>query len=359
MKLPRAPRGESPDEMTGEDRDEKTPDGLREESIRRMHAGISLLERGMAEDALACFREAVEMRERMPWREEPESAWLLAASWIHCGDVLLRLRGEDFPGDVLHALDRGIEAMNHVPLGDHPAFPDRLILSWVKRATLCGEEGRGEEARAGFARAEALFGEWGPDATPGRLLLASMFHANRARFLIGENEGKAAWHDARRAVDILRDAGTEPAVLLAGAKARGIQCRALALLLDEPDGLRETGDWIAEATDSAEEALRMAGRHGCTEPWVEDLVRYGAKIYRVCQPQFLGDFLCEWLAGDFAGGALREEMRVELLLARADVEGRVLIAPHDTGFVEKQVRILQSIRKAERRLGFMEPGTRG
>lgn len=324
---------------------------LREESTRHMRAGIPLLESGCWEDARGHFARAAELRGRMPWRDDAESAWVLAAAWINLSDTLARQGNPElFPEAVAH-LDRGIEAMGYVPLGENPAFPERLILAWINRATLCAELSDRVSAERDFRMAVDLFGRWGEAVTPQRVFLNAMLYTNRSRFRIATGEGEPAWLDAKQAVALLDALEPAPPVVAAGIKARSVLCRALALVLEDSGALERVGDWIAEATDAAEEALALVKSSGFREVWVADLVRYGAKIYRSCQPHFLGDFIGDWLGdgGPLAGDeGLRGEMKIELLLARAEVERKVLLAPHDTDFVRRQTRILKALQAGER-----------
>lgn len=317
------------------------------ESIRHMLSGIARMEDGDWLTALRHFDRAIELREALPWRDDVDSACMLAAAWINCSDVL-RFLGEPEAGIV--SLDRAIEAMNYVPLAETPGYANRLILAWINRGTACGEAGGVDEALAGFLKAEKLINEWGGPNTPQCKLMVSMLHANRARVLLESGETLEGWRDAQRAVTFLGDMESVPVVNEAAIKARGILCRALALLLDEPGGAGHVDDWIANATDSAEEALALVRSSGYRGIWVADLVRYGARIYRICQPQFLGDFLREWMttAGPFAGNeTLRVEMMNELLRARKDLERRVRRDPHETERVRAAITTLRSLQLAE------------
>ncbi|MES2922186.1 MAG: hypothetical protein V4819_11605 [Verrucomicrobiota bacterium] len=312
-----------------------------------MLEGIARMEEGDWLTALRHFDRAIELREALPWREDVDSAWVLAAAWINCSDVL-RILGEVEVGIV--SLDRAIEAMNYVRLAENPGYASRLILAWINRGTACGETGRADEALSGFSKAEEVLNEWGGPNTPQRKLMASMLHANRARVLLQSGGTVEGWRDAQCAVTILGDMESLPIVTEAAIKARGILCHALALLLDEPRGAGHVDDWIARATDAAEEALALVRSSGYRGIWVADLVRYGARIYRICQPQFLGEFLREWMtaAGPFAGNeALRVEMTNEILLARVDLERRVRRYPHETELVSAAISTLLSLQLAE------------
>ena len=127
----------------------------------------------------------------------------------------------------------------------------------------------------------------------------------------------------------------------------------MAALLDEPGGAGLENDWIAQATDATEEALAIARSTGYRSPWLADLVRYGAEIYRVCQPHFLAGFIREWATGDgpLAGDeALKRQMACELLLAKADSEQRVRTRPHETEFVLREMKTLASLQIAQMEL---------
>ena len=320
------------------------------ESKRHMLEGIARMEQGDWLTALRHFDRAVELREAMPWRDDVESAWVLAAAWINRSDVL-RFLGN--PDEAIRSLDRAIDAMNFVRLEENPGYANRLILAWINRGTACGEAHRMDEALDGFSTAEKLMEACGGPTTPERKLVASMLHANRARVLLEIGRTVDGWHDAQFSVTFLE--GLEPVAVVTEAAilARGILCRALALLLDEPRGAEEAEDWIALATDSVEEALALVRSSGYRGIWVADLARYGARIYRICQPHFLGEFLREWLTagGPLVGNSeLKCEMANELLLARVDLERRVRLNPHETDFVQRAIATLLSLQLAEAEL---------
>ena len=111
--------------------------------------------------------------------------------------------------------------------------------------------------------------------------------------------------------------------------------------------LAETLD---DARAMAEEALALVRASSYRGAWVADLLRYGARIYRICQPHFLGEYLCEWLAADglLSGNeTLKQEMCHELMLARYDLELRVRQSPHLTDRVEREMATLLSLQVAE------------
>lgn len=300
--------------------------------------------------ALDHFEQAAEIRQAGSWRDDPDAAWVLAAAWINRSDVLRHLGRT---GEAILSLDRAIDAMAHIPLEKNPDCADRLILAWINRGTACGEAGNTTESLVGFSEAETLWERWGGGISPGRLLMASMLHANRARVLLDLGHAADGWQSACTAVRLLENLELDGTIAEASIKARGILCHALAMMLDEPGGIDQAKDWIAVATDSAEEALTLTRATGYRGEWVPDLVRYGAKIYRVCQPHFLGEFIRDWVTGDSPLASdqnLKREMANELLLAKVELESRVRLRPHDTGYVERALQVLASLQLAEGQL---------
>lgn len=320
---------------------------LVDESTRRMAVGFEAMSCGDWLGAAEHFRIAAADREKLPWREDVEAAWLLSACWLNLGDVLVRAGDSALLREALASLDRAIETMGPLDMNENPAFQDRLILALLNRAGAWSDYGDSEAALRDFAQAESMLEKWRVDATPMRQFLAAMLPVNRARTIIGSGRVREAWTEAKRGLGLLSAVAPTYEAALAGIHARSIQCHVLARLLDEPDGAASVGDWIAEATDAAEQALALVRETRFHGEWVADLVRYGAMIYRACQPHFLGEFLTEWLgaAGPLSGDdALKAEMRQVLWRAIADTERKVLAAPHETEFVEKQTRVLSSLQ---------------
>jgi tetratricopeptide (TPR) repeat protein len=310
-------------------------------------AGIAQMEAGQWRSALEKFDAAIALRESMDWQNEPLVAWGLAAGWLNRGDALY-FSGKT--GESLASLDRAIEVMAVLPLAENAAYVDRLLLAWINRGTRAGEFGRNDLAEVSFAAAQALFEAWGRETHDARRLLVAMFHGNRARWCLSKGEPAVALADARLAIRVLTPVSLErPEVARAAVLARGVICRVLAALLEMPDGAELSSDWIAEATDATEEALALVKRHGFVGELVADLVRYGALIYRTCQPQFLGEFVCEWLSVNALWGdaSLRQEMLGSLQFARAQAEARLLGAPHDDDHVARQTRLIRGLLAAE------------
>ncbi|WP_411826809.1 hypothetical protein [Luteolibacter sp. AS25] len=319
---------------------------LKEDSLALMAGGFSFLQSKNFREAEHCFREAAVMRDQMPWKEDAEAAWMRAASWINHGDAIMRDGVSSRPGDALESMKKGIESLRYVDLGANPAFPEQKALALIHQGTLHGEMDNFSGAQTAFSEAELLLREHGDTTRVESRRLAGMLMVNRARIHLKEGSIRNAVSDARLGVGILNSANDPGAAV----RARAVFCEALAELLEIPDGLNGVEDWIAEATDAVEEAMGILRKTGTTEDAAADLVRYGARIYRVCQPAFLGEFLTEWLSGNgplAADETLKKEMLGELLLAKVELEKNVLRRAHETGYVQRQTEILKKLQAGE------------
>lgn len=311
-----------------------------------MIAGIARLQEGDWDTSLGHFDRAVELRLSGPWSEDPRSAWVLAAAWINRSDALRPL-GRTL--EAIESLDRAIDAMHHVPLEGNPGYVDRLILAWINRATACGEIGRNDEAFEAFSKAGKLLENHHTPPANSRRLLAAMLHANRARLLLDLGNPLDGWKESRSAVALTPAVDATDESAIAAIRARGIHCRALAMLLDDPARDRLEQDWIARATDLVEEALTLVRNTGYQGEWIDDLICYGARIYRVCQPHFLAEFIRE--SSPLAPNRkLRRQLSSELLFAKADLERRVREQAHDSSLVARETRLLANLQRLEFKL---------
>ncbi|MFD2256574.1 hypothetical protein ACFSSA_07800 [Luteolibacter algae] len=320
------------------------------DSSELVRAGIAHLEDGQWHAAIRCFDEAIILRQATDWKSNPADAWGLAAAWINRSDAM---RAIGYLPDAIESLLNAIRAMDFVPLPDHPAYPERLILAWTNLAACHADSLQFQPAYRAFSHAEELLNTWGRDLTPTRRFLGAMVHTNRARLLLSEGNHIAAWQDASLAVETLRDLETEPEAIPAAIQARGVLCTALAQLLEDPRSAELEQDWIARATDSAEEALILARSVEYQGEWLTGLVRYCAKIYRICQPHFLAEFILETCAPPLfpdMSSSLKNDLLSELALAKSDLILRISGSSHETDFMQTQLKILRSLQFAESEL---------
>ena len=256
---------------------------------QNMLDGIADLERGDWPQALSNFDKAILIRTATPWRESPESAWLLAAAWINRADAFRFL---NHPNDAIRDLDQAIDAMQHVPVRENLIYLNRLILAWINRATILGDLARTTEAISDFETAQSLLITPLP---PDQFVLAATLHSNRSRLNLDIGLIQEGLKDAQRSVELFNQIQADKSVAEPSLRSRAILCRALALLLDTPKGGKLIEDWIALATDTIEDALSTAKKFSYQGKLLGDLVRYGAKIYATCQPHFLREYLLDCL----------------------------------------------------------------
>lgn len=316
------------------------------ESTRLMQDGIALLESGHADDAIPLFAAASRLRELLPWRTEPHHAWLLAAARLNHGDALQRATLAVAPAEIVRCYQETIAAMETVPLSDQPAYVDRLILAWLNLASCHAEQAENadhELARQGFAHVEQLFSAWGHAGSPARSFLHGMFFANRGKFLITDHQPTAAMADACRAAEMFDALGSSSAAI----KAVSLQCRCLAEILETQEELSPA--WVAAATAALRRALSHLSTHPSADPWVADLIRFGARIYRVCEPQELRTFLAHPQVAALISNdpELHQTMRRELIVARMELEQRVLHHSLDPDYIQRQVTLLRHLQSAE------------
>ncbi|YCM42333.1 tetratricopeptide repeat protein [Verrucomicrobiaceae bacterium 227] len=309
--------------------------------------GIAELERGNWQSARSHFDQAIRTRTATPWQNDPQSAWLLAAAWINRADAL-RFLGH--PNEALTDLSQAIAAMRYVPIAENVLYLNRLILAWINRATILGEIGMPGEALAAFETAQSLFAA---PLHPGQFLHSITLHTNRARLLLDEGFTLEGLKEAQYAIGILKEIEPAQAPAEASLKSRAILCRALALLLDSPKDRDLIDDWIALATDTVEEALLTAKESNYQGEFLGDLVRYGAKIYGVCQPNFLSEYLREWLSPDthFARDpALLLDLHQETKNAIANLERHLRKNFPNPPIVISAIETLEYLKQAKREI---------
>jgi hypothetical protein len=117
-------------------------------------------------------------------------------------------------------------------------------------------------------------------------------------------------------------------------------------------GASDTGDFAAEASDAIDDGLALArecDRRGAADlrPLAARLFRLGAQLYRVHQPHFLGEFVCENLApGAFADDAAFRAAAAEALgLALADLQRPQLMIAGSVA-ADRAVDTARSLRAA-------------
>jgi len=295
-----------------------------------MKQGIRLLDAGSAAEALPFFERALELRKQLP-SSNPIYAFSLAACWLNHGDALSRKGDAESIAGAIRSYDAGISAMKTVPLDTDPRFPRRLAIGHQNRGLLLLAQGRVDAAIADLHTAIGVLEQPGSSAIDDRqyLLAAVWLNIAKARATSVERDVQlAARHAALRAVDLV--AGVEnsnASYAEVGLRARHVICRTLIDTVARTAAQREALPHdVHETTDIVDEGLRVARaweRQG--EPRFRelacDLLRFGARVYSIHQPQHLDEFISEnvdpslssqdYVASDEIRSAVEEARRLQ------------------------------------------------
>lgn len=277
---------------------------------------------GLADDtpaslmaALACFEQAIHLREPLLASGNPWFRYNLAGSWLNRGDVLLRLAGTDNLAASLNACDRALELLRLLPVRDDPLFARRHALAWLNRGVVLLAQNAPEplpKALRSFAEARRILDA--PDAAriPAEELLSASVWANQADALARLDARDVARDHARRALALIAETEKrDPEAAVIGMKARHALCRSAAPLLAHPrgDAARETP--IAEALAAAEDGLALARQwpeNSRLQASARESFRFAAQACARRQPRFLAGFLRE--NPSFASAAANPESRL-------------------------------------------------
>jgi hypothetical protein len=119
-------------------------------------------------------------------------------------------------------------------------------------------------------------------------------------------------------------------------------------------------DWITETTDAAEEGMALARywrQRGETHlrDMEADLFRFGALIYRMCQPHFLAEFVLECMDPEASPGAPVAEENMHHIATDAiwsiivDIDAQYQADPSEANEARLAER-LEEVQEAEKRL---------
>jgi hypothetical protein len=255
-------------------------------------------------EALDCFERALDMRRQLPVETIPMLAYSLAACWLNRADALVRLGAEKI-GLALTSYDEGIALLRRLPLHEDPRFPRRLAIAHQNRGLALRARTPPADAPAtlAFAEAVAVLDRDESASIPDRQQLLATVWTNLAIARseeATETSESLAREAALRAIALVSSLEASDADSAeVGLKARHVLCRTLAarLPLTRPAGASMPDD-VHEATDLADDGLALVRtweREGVTRfrRLACDLFRFGARVYRAYQPQFLKEFIYE------------------------------------------------------------------
>lgn len=339
------------------------PDDLNDLADLWTNAGICLLqqnEQETLEKSLACFQRAIELRHLIPVEAGSLLRWGISAGWMNRGDALTRLGSPEQLREALASYDRALHELSLLP--QTAAVRNRTGVAWLNRALTAEALPDHMESLANLAHAVGLLDA--PVDEVQRQTLSAVC-LNQSRLLLASEELLLALEAARKALELARAGEQEDLVSAEIAlKARHRACLALAILIEKP-GPRGSEDWIAETTDTVEEALSLIRgweQRGCREfrPLAHDFFAFGLRIYRVCQPHFLGEFLLDSLDpvrspgapvdDRFMHGIAVENLREAMgLVARSGYEAAL-----DSEKLAKNTQILEGLCDTDRRLAELQ-----
>lgn len=278
-----------------------------------MARGMALLEdRPEApQEALECFDRALDLREKLPAQKDGRTIWLLSAAWLNRGDLLTRLSSAERAAEAVKSYDEAIALLSDLPEEEQAAARGRLGLAWMNRglaaAAAGGEEATQEALRCFTKSVEELSADEAPAGEEQSRVLACA-RLNRGHALLNQQAADAAGAREEALATMALTADFEKTEVMAAQmslQARHLLCRAVGYKIDEGTVLV---DWVTEATDAVDDGLALARhwRQKGTE-WLRgmemELLRFGAMIYRACQPHFLAEFLLDSLDGERVPGA--------------------------------------------------------
>ncbi|SKA91879.1 hypothetical protein SAMN02745166_01805 [Prosthecobacter debontii] len=335
-----------------------TPEQIHTAASEWTLRGITLLEQGDPESlatALACFEEAILLREALPLGDNPLYRWGLTAGWMNRGDALTRLGGQDHLTEALRCYDIAISHLHQLPLEADPAFRWRLGVAWINRGhTEQAGASQGSLQRALSCFENALRVMRGHETSPRldyQQVMAAAWTNHAAALLQIQEQDVLALNSARRAIQHSQSCEHEPSLQETGIRARHALCRAIANLLESPsDKNADTAEaWIHEATDAVEDVMRLTQAAPSRHPLREEIFLFGCRIYRAFQPHFLAEFLDEGLASGTLSEAMKTSARASLTQAAAQIQNENL-ASLNPEKLDRLIQTLQALSETSQKL---------
>ncbi len=329
-------------------------------------------------EALRCFDEAVAARSALPLDEKIDYRWGLSAAWMNRADTLARLgdgetEGRSFQQESLRSFDEAVSHLRQLPLDRSPSFRSRLGVAWMNRGlvALRGQEMDAptlQDALRCFDEASSVLRASNTPDHPehARTLACVLMNQGTAQLSCDPPQAAAAAQSARECLALI--AGVEendPMIADLGLRARISFCRATGWLLDHAgengsDAGANSGesfdDRIDAATDTVEEGLALE-RHWeqrglkAYRPLASELFLFGARAYRLRQPQFLAEYLLEALDPERSPGAPADSREMHDIAVEEITQA--LVASQQKGFsnfgdgkFDQSLEILDDLRAA-------------
>jgi tetratricopeptide (TPR) repeat protein len=274
-----------------------------------INRGIALMHDGSGpslRQSIRCFDKAIELRSTLLGLDDPWFRYNLIGVWINRGDALARFGDDAARAASLASYDEAIRLGSRMESDPRPKVAWRLALAHLNRgATLLQLGGNERLADAGcsFDSSIAALGA----SEDSQRLIAAYAWEGKAEVLGHQGSDAEARTCARRAMALV--SGLEPGALdatIVGLKARIALCANSWRALSAAGGSTMDRNEAADALDAADEGLRIAFGWPATrqmESLIVELFRFGSLGYASLQPQFLGEFI-----GDFVKPTLSAEL---------------------------------------------------
>ena len=201
------------------------------------------------------------------------------------------------------------------PSPDTPLHRRSLALACLKSGESllrrCLEHGEAQEVAAIDLHRQAV-AVLRPDAEAGidesRLLLAvGLCQLSRAKLMLGRQGSADGLQDARDCLVWLADAElSSPGTLQLSLTARISAACHLESSSQDDDRFLDLTDLAEEALAVATEGRRRFGRDAVDLALLGDLIRLGGNGYLIASPDFLADFILDWLDPERPGASLSD-----------------------------------------------------
>jgi tetratricopeptide (TPR) repeat protein len=323
---------------------------------------------GALVEAVRCYGEAVALLKALPLREEAVRRQL-GLVWMNLGNALQRQEGNSPEAGAVRAYDEAISLLRSLARDMSPDDRNSLGAAWMNRGLSLHRFGRGEklaEAVESHGEAVAVLRTLPLNEVIWYRLNSAGAHMNlaNARLDLGGSDHIAlARESARESLEVLEAPDLERTVAPAadvGIKARRVLCDALGLLLASNTTPLSLHELAAEASDAVDEGLALI-RHWESRgaPYfrelAERLFRFGTRLYRLHQPQFLAEFILETLDPLRSTGALPATAGFRAIAAEAIAAVRQDLerSPHfstENSADARRLQIWRDLREAEARL---------
>jgi hypothetical protein len=264
--------------------------------------GIALSAVGSAstlEQAVGCFDQAVKLRTPLIASDDPWFRYNLVGVWINRGDAQARLGHSRGPADAIHSYNEAIRIGQALDLGFRLEFSRRLALAHHNRgeAMVCSAERESlrEACRSYEASLEILAA-----TREGEGLLAASSWVGKSEALGRLGEQEAARTCARRSMELTSPfEPTHRDAALVGLKGRLALCASFSRELLRIGTSAGRKSEVAGGLDAADDGLHLALKWRSDtgfEPLARELFRFGSLAYAILQPQFLREFIQEFVA---------------------------------------------------------------